>query len=492
MAPLSWRFDNRYARLPDALFAYAKPARARDPRLVVFNETLACSLGLDPDLSDRAQLAALLSGNTLPEGAQPIAQAYAGHQFGHFAMLGDGRALLLGEHLCPDGQRVDVQFKGSGPTPFSRRGDGRAALGPMLREHLISEAMHALGIPTTRSLAVVATGEAVLRENILDGAVLTRIAASHLRVGTFEYVAARNDPSLLDALIAFTIDRHYPACREAERPALALLEAVIERQAFLIAEWMRVGFIHGVMNTDNMSLCGETIDYGPCAFLDVYDPATAFSSIDRGRRYAFGNQPQIAQWNLARLAEALMPAIDADGDRALDLAQHAIERFGDLFARYHLDVMRRKLGLDDDTRADDDQADDAPLIEQLLDWMQSRKADYTQSFRMLGEGLIPAERLATDTTLSDWHTRWQARLNRSKRSAAETSAAMNANNPIYIARNHQVEAALEAATGPVLDIVPFEKLLTVLRTPYAAQPECEAYAAPPPPGGRPYQTFCGT
>ena len=353
MTSIGWRFDHSYARLPEVMFARAAPARARAPKLVLFNHALARSLGLDATAADPQALAATFSGTTLPEGSLPIAQAYAGHQFGHFAMLGDGRALLVGEHLCPDGQRVDIQFKGSGPTPFSRRGDGRAALGPMLREYVISEAMHALGIPTTRSLAVVATGEAVFRETLLDGAVLTRVAGSHLRVGTFEYVAARNEPELLAALTDYTIARHYPECAAAERPALALLEAVIDRQAALIVEWLRVGFIHGVMNTDNMSLCGETIDYGPCAFLERYDPGTAFSSIDHAKRYAFNNQPSIAQWNLARFAEALLPAIDSDPDQALALAEAAINRFADLYRARQVDMMRNKLGLSGEAEGDD-------------------------------------------------------------------------------------------------------------------------------------------
>lgn len=483
---LAWRFDNRYARLPDLMFAHVRPARVREPRLVIFNEALARSLGLDPESCDRAQLAKTLSGHVLPEGAEPIAQAYAGHQFGHFAMLGDGRALLLGEHLCPDGRRVDVQLKGSGPTPFSRRGDGRAALGPMLREYLISEAMHGLGIPSTRSLAVVATGEAVLRDNILDGAVLTRIAGSHLRVGTFEYVSARDDRSLLDALIDFTIERHYPDCREAARPALALLEAVIDRQASLIVDWMRVGFIHGVMNTDNMSLCGETIDYGPCAFLDAYDPAITFSSIDHGRRYAFGNQPRIAQWNLARLAESIMPAIDPDEDKALELAQAAIGRFGELFEARHLEMMGAKLGLCDPQPGDDE------LITGFLDWMQSRGADYTRSFRMLSAGPLPAERLQADQVLAGWYRQWVSRVQGAGRSMASVCESMNTRNPIYIPRNHQVEAALDAAIGPAGDLTPLQKLLDILASPYTERPGYEPFAEPAPAGGPAYKTFCGT
>lgn len=486
MTSIGWRFDHSYARLPEAMFARAVPARARAPKLVLFNDALAAALGLDATAADPEALAAMLAGNTLPEGSLPIAQAYAGHQFGHFAMLGDGRALLVGEHLCPDGRRVDIQFKGSGPTPFSRRGDGRAALGPMLREYVISEAMHALGIPTTRSLAVVATGEAVFRESLLDGAVLTRVAASHLRVGTFEYVAARNEPELLAALTDYTIARHYPDCAQAERPALALLEAVIDRQATLIVQWLRVGFIHGVMNTDNMSLCGETIDYGPCAFLERYDPGTAFSSIDHAKRYAFNNQPSIAQWNLARFAEALLPAIDPDPDQALALAETAINRFADLYRSRQVEMMRNKLGVSGE--ADGDEA----LISDFLDWMRDSDADYTNSFAMLNPGSIDASRLAPDPRLAAWHVRWQTRLQNDSGSLAATQNRMRASNPIFIARNHQVEAALDAATGPAGDLRPLERLLEVVRRPYEERPGLAAYAAPAPDGGRSHQTFCGT
>lgn len=486
MTSIGWRFDHSYARLPEAMFARAVPARARAPKLVLFNDALAAALGLDATAADPEALAAMLAGNTLPEGSLPIAQAYAGHQFGHFAMLGDGRALLVGEHLCPDGRRVDIQFKGSGPTPFSRRGDGRAALGPMLREYVISEAMHALGIPTTRSLAVVATGEAVFRESLLDGAVLTRVAASHLRVGTFEYVAARNEPELLAALTDYTIARHYPDCAQAERPALALLEAVIDRQATLIVQWLRVGFIHGVMNTDNMSLCGETIDYGPCAFLERYDPGTAFSSIDHAKRYAFNNQPSIAQWNLARFAEALLPAIDPDPDQALALAEAAINRFAGLYRTRQVEMMRNKLGLSGE--ADGDEA----LASDFLDWMRDSDADYTNSFAMLNPGSIDASRLAADPRLAAWHVRWQTRLQNGSGSLAAAQNRMRASNPIYIARNHQVEAALDAATGPAGDLRPLERLLEVVWRPYEERPGLADYAAPAPDGGRSHQTFCGT
>ncbi len=486
MKSIGWRFDHSYARLPEAMFARAAPARARAPRLILFNRELADSLGLDADALDESALSVMLSGNALPDSALPIAQAYAGHQFGHFAMLGDGRALLVGEHLCPNDRRVDIQFKGSGPTPFSRRGDGRAALGPMLREYIISEAMHSLGIPTTRSLAVVATGEAVFRESLNDGAVLTRVAASHLRVGTFEYASARNEPELLNTLTRYTIERHYPECLDADRPALALLEAVIDRQAALIVNWLRVGFIHGVMNTDNMSLCGETIDYGPCAFLEQYDPAAAFSSIDHGRRYAFGNQPAIAQWNLARFAESLLPAIDPDPDRALELAERAVNHFAELYRVRQLQMMRNKLGL----AGEDDQ--DESLAADFLAWMREQEADYTASFTMLAGGHVDTARLQADTRLAAWHARWQTRLQRSGEPTARAVALMRESNPVYIPRNHLVEAALAAATGPAGDLGPLERLLAVLKHPYQERPGLETYAAAAPDGGRGYQTFCGT
>lgn len=486
MTALAWRFDNSYARLPDTLFVRARPARVREPRLVLFNRALASSLGLGSSEPNEHQLAMQLSGNSPPEGAEPIAQAYAGHQFGHFAMLGDGRALLIGEHLCPDGQRIDIHLKGSGQTPFSRRGDGKAALGPMLREYLISEAMHALGIPSTRSLAVVATGEAVLRENILDGAVLARVASSHLRVGTFEYVSARGEPELLGQFVDYAIARHYPECAQAEKPALALLDAVIARQARLIAQWMRVGFIHGVMNTDNMSICGETIDYGPCAFLDSYDPATCFSSIDHAKRYAFGNQPPIAQWNLARLAEALIPSIDDDADRALELAEQSVARFSDLYSAEQLAVMRAKLGLAGE------QHGDASLISDFLAWMRSRAADYTVSFRMLSNGAVDTALMRDDETLSLWHRRWQSRIASQEGGSHAAIALMSQSNPIYIPRNHLVEAALEAASGPVSDLAPFNALLLAVVDPYTERSGLANYADPPADGNPRYQTFCGT
>src|SRR5688572_26219121 len=403
MVPMAgWRLEHTYADLPHLFWTPAAPTAVREPRLVAFNRPLATMLGLDRRALESPEGAAILSGNALPEGARPIAQAYAGHQFGHITGLGDGRAILLGEQIAPSGDRFDIQLKGAGQTRFSRRGDGRAALGPMLREYIISEVMHALGIPTTRSLAVVTTGEPVYREDVLPGAVLTRVAASHIRVGTMEWAALQRDDTSVRALADYTLARHYPELADASIFAdtaadtpnryVALFDAIIARQASLIARWQLVGFIHGVMNTDNMALSGETIDYGPCAFMDAYDPATVFSSIDHGGRYAYGNQPPIAQWNLARLAESMLPLFDANQDRAVERATEALDRFPDLFAQHRLDGMRAKLGLF--TREDDDEA----LVNDLLAWMRRQSADFTNTFRSLTSGHLVVVRLKPDST----------------------------------------------------------------------------------------------
>lgn len=470
-AQAGWRFDHSYARLPEAFHYRLEPTPVREPKMVVLNHALAESLGLKPEFLDDA---AVFAGNTLPPGAEPLAQAYAGHQYAHFTMLGDGRAILLGEQITPSGERFDIQLKGPGPTPFSRRGDGRAALGPMLREYIISEAMHALGIPTTRSLAVVTTGEDVFRQERLRGAVLTRVAASHIRVGTFEYAAARGDKTALQALADHTLQRHYPELAKADKPYLAFLEAVMERQAALIAKWMHVGFIHGVMNTDNMALSGETIDYGPCAFMDAYDPATVFSSIDRHGRYAYGNQPHIAQWNLARLAEALLPLLHDDEKQAVELANTAIESFEARFKRHWLAGMRAKLGLFTEESGDD------ALIQSLLDWMQQTKADFTNTFRTLDDATVE----------TDWHQRWQARLRQQPQSADEVADLIRRHNPAFIPRNHKVEEALAAAEQD--DLSDMQRLLAVLSKPYDHSQNQPDYATPAPQGSGVYQTFCGT
>jgi len=480
-----WKFDNSYARLPEAFFVRLNPTPVSSPKLVVFNAALAQALGLNPEALKGEEGAAVFSGNRLPEGAEPLAQAYAGHQFGAFTMLGDGRAILLGEQVTPNGERFDIQFKGSGRTPFSRNGDGRAALGPMLREYIISEALHALGIPTTRSLAVATTGEPVFRETALQGAILTRTAASHIRVGTFEYAATWAKPEEIRTLADYTIRRHFPDLAAAGNPYLALLEAVMDRQAALVARWLLVGFIHGVMNTDNMALCGETIDYGPCAFMDTYDPNTVFSSIDYNGRYAYGRQPQIAQWNLARFAETLLPLIHEDPQAAVSMATETISGFSDTFRHYWLAGMRAKLGLSN--REDDDGA----LAEDLLDCMHRHGADFTNTFRDLASGSLPDASAFRAPDFTQWFERWQARRKRQPDDWEASRRLMNAHNPAVIPRNHRVEEALEAAVERA-DFTVMEKLLVVLSRPYQDPPEEAGYHLPPPPSAQPYRTFCGT
>ena len=484
-------FQHSYCTLPGRFYARVAPTAVAEPKLVVFNAPLAEALGLDPATLE-PQAAAMFSGNHLPEDAEPIAMAYAGHQFGAFVpSLGDGRALLLGELRGRDGGLRDVQLKGSGPTPFSRNGDGRAVIGPMLREYLISEAMYALGVPTTRSLAVVATGERVFREGALPGAVLTRVAASHIRVGTFQYFSARADTEALRQLLDYVIARHFPAARESPVPALTMLQEVAQRQAHLIAHWMRLGFIHGVMNTDNMALSGETIDYGPCAFMDEYDPNTVFSSIDHGGRYAYANQPVIAQWNLARFAEALLPLIDADSEKAVSLASGALEPFIEQFDAHFLTAMIGKIGLSSAVEGD------VGLIRQLLATMQHAQADFTLTFRRLATAAehpgVEAELrevFKENAELDAWLARWRQRLASDPQTAPERARNMRAASPAFIPRNHRVQAALDAAEGG--DYQPFRKLLSVLQRPYDEQPEAGEYARPPQPSERVLQTFCGT
>lgn len=478
-----WNFDNTYAQLPPPFYRNQNAALVREPRIVVFNHALAKSLGLDAQRLAEGDGKFIFSGNQLPLGAESLAQAYAGHQFGNFTMLGDGRALLLGEHVAPDGKRFDIQLKGSGVTAYSRRGDGKAALGPMLREYIISEAMHALGIPTTRSLAVVTTGEPVYRDVVQPGAILTRVAASHIRVGTFQYASAIDDAEALKALADYTLNRHYPELADAENPYLALLNEVIDRQAALIAKWMHVGFIHGVMNTDNMAISGETIDYGPCAFMDSYDPKTVFSSIDQQGRYAFGNQPPIAQWNLARFAETLLPLLHADMEQAIHLAEEAIYAFPQKYEQAWLSGMRAKLGLLDET------PEDAALVNDLLACMHKHGTDYTNTFRDLAtEQSIGTSR---DPDVKEWFERWQSRLQHQAATPAEATALMLSTNPAVIPRNHLVEAALTAAVEEN-DRAPFEKLLAVLASPFEETADNAEYRMPAPPSRRPYQTFCGT
>jgi uncharacterized protein YdiU (UPF0061 family) len=484
-------FDNSYASLPERFYARLPPTPVKNPRLIAFNRALADELGLDAD-AILPHAAAVFSGNAVPIDAAPLAQAYAGHQFGQFVpQLGDGRALLLGEVVDRHGRRRDVQLKGSGPTPFSRRGDGRAALGPVLREYIVAEAMHALGIPTTRALAAVASGETVYRDDVLPGAILTRVAASHIRVGTFQFYAARRDVEALRLLADHVIARHDPELAGVDRPYLALLDAVVARQATLIAAWMNVGFIHGVMNTDNMAVSGETIDYGPCAFMDAFDRGKVFSSIDRGGRYAFNNQPAIAAWNLARFAETLLPMIDADADKAVAAATEIIERFEPRFDAAWLGGARRKLGL---TNAE---PGDAALIGELLDAMHAGASDFTLTFRRLcdaghspkaDEALI--DLFASPEDIRAWLPRWRQRLDREPMPPRDRAAAMRAANPAYSPRNHRIEQAITAAVGG--DFAPFERLVRVLARPFDDQPGEDELTLPPRPEEQVLRTFCGT
>lgn len=481
-----WKLENSYSRLPQAFFSKQGPTPVRTPELAVLNEPLAAELGLNVHELRQENGVAVLAGNRVPEGATPLAQAYGGHQFGYFTMLGDGRALLLGEQLTPSGKRMDIQLKGSGRTLYSRRGDGRAALGPMLREYIISEAMYALGIPTTRSLAVVSTGEPVMRETVLPGAVLTRVAASHLRVGTFQYAAQQGNIEELRSLAEYALQRHFPEVKaEGRERYLALLHEVIKRQASLIAQWQLTGFIHGVMNTDNMAISGETIDYGPCAFMDIYNPATVFSSIDTYGRYAYGNQPGIGAWNLSRLAEALLPLLHEDEDEAVKLAEDAIGEYNELYHQNWLVGMRAKLGLSGG------EPEDELLIGDLLQWMEKNRADFTNTFRALTLGLTEDSDLIQSPEFVRWQERWQVRLGRQESTEAAVRQLMRSSNPSVIPRNHRVEAALEAAVERG-DYSVMEQLLAVLAAPYAYTPEQEEYTSPPEPSACAYQTFCGT
>ncbi|WEX79124.1 YdiU family protein [Sinorhizobium numidicum] len=487
-----FRFDNSYARLPATFYARLEPTPVAEPWLVKLNRPLAEELGLDIEALERDG-AAIFSGNKVPTGAEPLAMAYAGHQFGTFVpQLGDGRAILLGEVIDRNGRRRDIQLKGSGQTPYSRRGDGRAALGPVLREYIVSEAMHAFGVPTTRALAATVTGQPVYREQILPGAVFTRVAASHVRVGTFQFFAARGDTESVRTLADYVIGRHYPELKEDERPYLSLFKAVAARQAALIARWLHIGFIHGVMNTDNMTVSGETIDFGPCAFMDTFDPKKVFSSIDQFGRYAYANQPAIGQWNLARLAETLVPLFDPVADTAVNFANDTLSEYGTIFQSHWLDGMRRKIGL---STAEDG---DLELIQSLLTLMHNGNADFTLTFRQLAAS---AEDEHADTALTDlfdnrtapssWLNDWRRRLAREPMEAGARRSAMRAVNPAFIPRNHRVEQAIDAAIRDA-DFSLFEALLDVTSRPYEDQPEHAAYAEPPQPGEEVLQTFCGT
>ena len=481
-------FDNSYARLPEAFHVRMPPVPVKDPRLVRLNTALAGRLGLDPAELSSAEGIAVLSGSALAPGSEPITQAYAGHQFGHFnPKLGDGRAHLLGEVVAPDGARFDIQLKGSGRTPWSRGGDGRAAIGPMLREYIISEALHALGIPTTRSLAVVTTGEWVMREEPLPGAVLTRVASSHVRVGTFQYFAARGDRDSLQRLLDYAIARHDPDAAIAANPALAFLQGVIARQADLIAQWLLVGFVHGVMNTDNMAVSGESIDFGPCAFMEAYDPAMVLSSIDHQGRYAYGNQPRIAHWNLTRLAEALLPLLAEQEDAAIEIAKDALGAFAPRFGAAYEAGLLRKIGITAALEGD------SAMVQDLLERMAANGADFTLTFRHLAEAAegndAPLRALFTDPAAFDaWAVGWRARL---ADEAPDAAALIRATNPLFIPRNHLVEEALSAATQRE-DYAPFEALLAVLARPFEEQPGQERYTLPAQAEERVTATFCGT
>ncbi len=484
-------FDNTYAEQMQGFYTPCHSANAPSPTLIKFNYELAAQLGLPLNSLSETELAAIFSGNHSPDGAFPIAQVYAGHQFGGFSQqLGDGRALLLGEVIDAQGQRFDIQLKGSGRTPYSRGGDGKAALGPVLREYIVSEAMYALGIPTTRALAAVTTGEQVMRTEPLPGGVFTRVAASHIRIGTFQYFAARQETEHIQKLADYTIERHYPHLKEAENPYLEMFAAICDTQASLVAQWVLMGFIHGVMNTDNMTVSGETIDYGPCAFMDDYNPATVFSSIDRHGRYAYQNQPSIAQWNLARLAEAILPLFGKDTEKNISHATEILENFPDIYTQYWLAGMRKKLGLY--TMREDDLS----LANDLLASMEGQQVDYTLLFRQLSDVLNDDEQptcnLFKDASdFRQWIIQWKERINHEPQSISDCVQSMNQVNPLYIPRNHKVEEALEAAVNEA-DYSKFELLVTTLNNPFERQDGKEAYSQPAPDNFGPYKTFCGT
>ena len=481
---IGWHFDNTYSRLPKVMSSQLTPIPVENPKLTIFNHGFSKELGLDFSSLNNNQIASIFSGNLLPKESKCIAQAYAGHQFGYFTMLGDGRAILIGEHLSKNNKRFDIQFKGSGKTPYSRNGDGRAALGPMLREYIVSEAMHSLGIPTTRSLAVVKTGENVIRETPLPGAILTRVAASHIRVGTFQYVTATEDEKNLKTLFDYTIDRHYPKIKDSKTPAIDLLKIVMEKQIKLVVDWMRVGFIHGVMNTDNMAISGETIDYGPCAFIDAYDPETVFSSIDHNGRYAYFNQPGITKWNLARFAETLLPLIDKNKDKAIKIVTEIINNFGEIYKKNWLEMMRKKLGLIEKKNNDE------KLINDLLSLLHEQKADYTNTFCSLMNEDVQNDKIFNNKEFIDWHQKWKECLAKNNNSTEESLKLMRSVNPIVIPRNHKVEEVLEAANKD--DLNPFHDFLKVLEKPYENQIKNNNYQSPAPPSEKKYQTFCGT
>ena len=481
---IGWHFDNSYSRLPKIFKEDTNPTPVKSPEILILNKDLAKKLDLDFSKINNDDLSKIFSGNALPEGSNSIAQAYAGHQFGRFTMLGDGRAVLIGEHLTKNSERFDIQFKGSGRTPFSRSGDGRAVLGPMLREYIISEAMHYLKISTTRSLAVVKTGEDVVREQILKGAILTRVALGHLRVGTFQYIAAKQNISDLEILINYTIEKYYPNIKSSKNKALDLLNVLIEKQTQLVIDWMRVGFIHGVMNTDNMSISGETIDYGPCAFLNSYDPKTVFSSIDQSGRYAYNNQPKITKWNLTRFAECLIPLIHKNEDEAIKLATEALDRFEKNYEAKWLNMMRDKIGLYGEDKEDKD------LIVELLNWMQKYNADYTDTFVFLMGKKIKNPEIYNEADFNLWKDKWKKRLTMFNSTHDKSVALMHSTNPLIIPRNHKVEEALALATNG--DLTLFNKLIEILKNPYQVNNDDLDFMSPAPHSDKKYETYCGT
>ena len=484
ISKIGWCFDNTYARLPEIMLSRIAPLPVKDPKLVIFNHDLSKKLGLDFSVIEDSLLPSIFAGSLLPQESECIAQAYAGHQFGYFTMLGDGRAIVIGEHLSKNNKRFDIQFKGSGKTPYSRNGDGRAALGPMLREYIISEAMHGLGISTTRSLAVVTTGENVIRETPLPGAILTRVAASHIRVGTFQYVTMQDDIKTLKTLFNYTINRHYPELKDTSNQAISLLKIVMEKQIKLVTDWMRVGFIHGVMNTDNMTVSGETIDYGPCAFMDNYNPETVFSSIDHHGRYAYFNQPSIARWNLERFAESLIPLIDNNKDKAIEMATEVINSFAEKYKKSWFKMMHKKLGLLGEDSKDEN------LIIDLLSWMHQNKADYTNTFCFLMNENIQENKIYNNQGFISWKQQWQERLKLHNNSPEKSLKLMCSVNPMVIARNHKVEEVLKEANNGNLN--PFNDFLKVLEKPYEKQTKTNNYQFPAPSSEKKYQTFCGT
>lgn len=482
---VGWNLENTYTELPELLYTAINVNPVSNPKLVILNDAVATSLGLNSKELESTHGVEVLAGNKVIEGGIPLAQAYAGHQFGNFTMLGDGRALLLGEQITPSGELVDVQLKGSGRTPYSRGGDGRAGLGPMLREYIISESMHALGIPTTRSLSVVTTGENIMRETVQPGAVMTRIAASHLRVGTFQFAAKWGTFEDLKALADYAMERHYPILLANENRYLAFLKEVIERQAALIAKWQLVGFIHGVMNTDNMTISGETIDYGPCAFMDIYNPKTVFSSIDRQGRYAYENQPNIAAWNLARLAESLLPLIHEDPDEAVQQAQEAMAAYPVTYENYWLTGMGNKLGIFNIEK------EDISLIENLLELMEKYEVDYTNTFRLLTLDKVEETELFGKNGFEQWYEKWKTRLENQQVSEEFIKQLMQKSNPVVIPRNHRVEEALDAAVNNE-DYSVLNNLLSVISHPYDYKADYMDYTTLPPDTSGPYKTFCGT